>query len=97
MKPTYRIITALMIVASPALRAENSQPQTPTPATEPAKKENVKPYKLDTCIVSNEKLGGMGKEVVFVYQGQEIKLCCNQCRKAFDKDPAKYLRKLEAK
>jgi hypothetical protein len=57
----------------------------------------VKPYQLETCVVSGEKLGEMGKPVTFVYNGQEIKLCCKNCRKDFDKDPAKYLKKLEGK
>jgi YHS domain-containing protein len=59
-----------------------------------ASKEAVKPYPLETCLVSGEKLGEMGKPVVFVYQGQEIKFCCKSCRPKFDKDPAKYLEKL---
>ena len=59
------------------------------------KKSDVKPYKLEKCIISDEKLGEMGKPVVFEYKGQEIKLCCKSCKKDFDKDPAKYLKKLE--
>lgn len=55
-----------------------------------------KPYPLDTCLVSGEKLGGMGKPYVVVYEGQEIKLCCKGCEKDFKKEPAKYLKKLEA-
>ena len=35
--------------------------------------------------------------MAFVYERQEIKLCCKKCRKTFDKDPAKYLKKLEEK
>ena len=62
-----------------------------------AEKAEVKPYPLTTCIVSDDKLGEMGKPVVFVHEGQEIKLCCKDCRKDFDKDPAKYLKKLEKK
>jgi hypothetical protein len=55
-----------------------------------------KPYPLDTCIVSDEKLGGeMGEPYVFTHEGQEIKLCCKPCQKDFKKDPAKYLKKLE--
>ena len=55
----------------------------------------AKPYPLKTCIVSDEKLGGdMGKPYVFAYEGQEIKLCCKDCKKKFDKDPAKYIKKL---
>jgi YHS domain-containing protein len=54
-----------------------------------------KPDKLTTCPVSGEKLGEMGKPVVFVYQGQEVKLCCSGCKKDFDKDPAKYIKKIQ--
>ena len=54
----------------------------------------VKPDKLTTCPVSGEKLDSMGKPCVFVYQGQEVKLCCSGCKKDFDKNPAKYLKKI---
>ena len=63
----------------------------------PKEEKKTKPYKPDTCIVSDEKLGEMGKPVVFVHEDQEIKLCCKDCRKDFDNDPAKYLKKLEEK
>ena len=60
-----------------------------------AEKSEAKPYTLDKCIVSDEKLGGdMGKQFVFVHEGKEIKLCCKSCQKDFTKDPAKYLKKL---
>ena len=55
-----------------------------------------KPYPLTTCIVSGEKLDGdMGKPYVFTCQGREIKLCCKSCLKDFNKEPAKYLKKIE--
>lgn len=54
-----------------------------------------KPYPLDTCIVSGEKLDGMGKPYVFTYEGREIKLCCKNCLKDFKKEPAKYVKQLE--
>ena len=59
------------------------------------KKKPAKPYTLTTCLVSDEKLGGMGDAYVFTYKDREIKLCCKGCMKAFDKDPAKYIKKLE--
>lgn len=55
----------------------------------------AKPYPLDKCIVSDEKLGEMGEPYVFVHEGQEIKLCCKPCQKDFNKEPKKYLKKLE--
>lgn len=54
----------------------------------------VKPDLLKTCPVSGEKLGEMGKPLQFVYQGQEVKLCCSGCKKDFDKEPAKYIKKI---
>lgn len=48
-------------------------------------------YPLQTCVVSGEKLGEMGKPYVFTYKGTEVRLCCEHCKAKFDKDPAKYL------
>ena len=59
-----------------------------------AETASPKPYPLDKCIVSDEKLGEEGKPVVFIHEGQEIKLCCRDCRKDFDANPAKFLAKL---
>jgi hypothetical protein len=56
----------------------------------------AKPYPLDKCVVSNEKLGEHGKPYVFVHNGQEVKLCCEDCLADFKKDPNKYMAKIEA-
>jgi hypothetical protein len=58
---------------------------------------NATPDLLATCPVSGEKLdGAMGKPLMFVYQDQQVKLCCKSCKKDFDKDPAKYIGKIRA-
>jgi len=64
----------------------------------PAKSDKkLIPDKLTTCPVSGDKLGGdMGKPFVMEYKGQEVKLCCKSCKKDFDKDPAKYIKKIRA-
>ena len=61
-----------------------------------------KAYTLKTCPVSDEKLGGdMGDPYVFTYgktkdsPGREIKLCCKSCLKDFNKDPKKFLKKID--
>jgi hypothetical protein len=60
------------------------------------KSAKPKPYPLQTCVVSGEKFGGdMGDPHVFTYQGREIKLCCKSCLKDFNKEPAKFIKKLE--
>ncbi len=74
-------VTALSLIA----RADDQKPA-----------EKLIPYPLKTCVVSGEKLGGdMGAPVPYSYKGREIKFCCKDCRKDFDKDPAKYIKKLE--
>lgn len=51
-------------------------------------------YPLDYCVVSGEKLDAMGDPVVKMYDGREVKFCCNMCVKKFEKDKAKYSKKL---
>ena len=53
------------------------------------------PYPLPTCFISGEKLGEMGKSVVFTYEGQELKTCCKDCKKRFDKNPGKYMKEFQ--
>lgn len=54
------------------------------------------PYPLKTCVVSGEKLGEMGPPHVFTYRGREIRLCCKGCAKDFEREPAKFMKKIEA-
>ncbi len=82
---------AIILLGAPSAFAGIGQPNIE------AKQEEVKPYPLTTCIVSDDKLGEMGKPVVFIHEGQEIKLCCKDCRPDFDKEPAKYLKKIDKK
>jgi hypothetical protein len=88
------LLGLLAFVPVSELRAEDNQQS--AQAAEPAKPK-AKPYPLKVCIVSDEELGSMGKPVVFVHKGQEIKICCKGCRKDFDKDPEKHLKKLAPK
>ncbi len=93
MKSTKMFTAAALLtgfLATGALAADQAKP---------GDAKSAKPYPLKTCIVSGEKLDGdMGKPYVFVEQGQEVKLCCKSCLKDFNKDKAKYLKKIaEAK
>lgn len=72
--------TALVAVAAPA------------PANSAEK--GVKKYPLDTCIVSDNKLGSMGDPYVITYKKQVVKFCCKPCVKKFNKNPEKFLKKL---
>ena len=75
------LMLAVLLAASLTLSAEDAK--------------KAKAYPLDKCVVSDEKLGEMGKPFVFTYEGQEIKLCCKSCQKDFKKEPAKYLKKIK--
>jgi YHS domain-containing protein len=55
----------------------------------------AKPYPLTKCLVTDEGFNH-GKPYTFVHQGQEIKLCCEDCLADFKKEPSKYLSKLAA-
>ena len=65
-----------------------------TTRADDTKAVNPKPYPLHTCLVCGMKLSDMGKPYVFVYKGQEIKVCDKPEKADFDKAPAKYLKKL---
>jgi YHS domain-containing protein len=80
------IFTAAFFVISSTSRADDTNSATAVTPT---------PDNLKTCPVSGDKLGEMGKPYVFVYQGQEVKLCCPMCKADFDKDPQKYLKKIQ--
>ncbi len=60
-------------------------------------------YPLTTCVVSGESLAGgdMGPPVDYVYKqdGQPdrlVRFCCKMCIGKFKKDPAKYLKQIDA-
>lgn len=81
---TFAFVFAAFVAAPGSSRADDPVPAKP------------KPYPLQTCLVCNEKFDSMGVPFVFVYQGREIKLCCPADKVVFDKDPAKYMKKLDA-
>jgi hypothetical protein len=64
-------------------------------ADAPPKADKAKSYPLTTCVVSGEKLGEMGAPHVFTHEGREVKLCCKSCLKDFNKEPAKFVKKIE--
>ena len=52
-------------------------------------------YPLDTCIVTDNKLGSMGPPITNTYRGQDVKFCCKPCIKKFYQNPDKYMDKLK--
>ena len=80
------------MIKMPGMKMGDQTGQTNAPAGNADAK--VKPYLLKTCVVSGDKIGEMGKPVTLVYKGQEMKFCCKDCVKDFNKDPDKYIKKL---
>jgi YHS domain-containing protein len=87
MKPIFRavLVAGVISLGSLAVGAADTSDAKP----------KLKPYPLKTCVVSGEKLGEMGKPVVYEYKGREIKFCCKDCIKDFKKNPDKYIKKLD--
>lgn len=79
---TLALVIAAVSVAAAAWAAEK-------------KAKHPKPYPMEVCVVSDEKLGSMGEPFVIERDGQQVKFCCKACQKDFDKDPKKYLAKIE--
>jgi len=53
-------------------------------------------YPVDYCVVSGEKLGGMGDPVKYDYKGRTVMFCCGGCINKFEAEPAKYIAVLDA-
>lgn len=54
-------------------------------------------YPLATCLVSGDAFGGeMGEPIHKVYQNRLVRFCCKDCLAPFEKDPARFLAKLDA-
>ena len=58
------------------------------------KAAKAKPYPIKACVVSDEKFDSDMKPYTFTYKDQEIKLCCKDCLKDFNKQPEKYMKKI---
>jgi YHS domain-containing protein len=48
-----------------------------------------------TCPVSEEELGSMGTPIKVSGGGETVFLCCEGCRKRFERNPQKYLAKMK--
>ncbi len=89
-------VFALAITAARAQHHEEHQPghHDAQPAAG-AKKRVADPYPFDTCPVSGEKLGSMGEPVIVLYEGREVRFCCDGCPEQFEKDKPAALARLD--
>lgn len=52
-------------------------------------------YPFDVCVVSGEPLDEWGEPIDLVHENRLIRFCCPACVSDFEKDPEKYLKKLD--
>jgi YHS domain-containing protein len=102
LKITLASFATLAFLSSPAL-AQHGDKHGTDGRTEPrvfapASEQNAgDPYTLDTCPISGMKLGAMGEAIVKVYDGREVRFCCNGCPEKFEADMEANFKKLDAK
>jgi hypothetical protein len=90
------VIAITFAAATIAMLGCEQQADTPTPSVKPAAPQAADSYPLDVCVVGGEKLGAMGDPVVIQHEGREVRFCCASCVDEFNKDPGRYLAKLDA-
>jgi len=93
--PSLLALAAALLLAAPAAFAQDGAAK--SGAADQAKAA----YPLTTCVVSGDKLvGDMGGPVDYIYQEKGkpdrlVRFCCKDCIKEFEKEPAKYLKKID--
>lgn len=88
------VLLATTLVAGAAVVAADKKPA-------PAAAKPADDYPLKTCVVSDEALGSMGDSVKYVHKeagkpDRVVRFCCEGCIDDFKKEPAKFLKKLDA-
>jgi len=81
--------------SSAATAAPQVKPATPAANDAEIIAQQKPSYPLDVCPVTGQKLGQHGDPVDYVYKGRLVRFCCSGCIGAFEKEPAKYLAKID--
>ena len=55
------------------------------------------PYLLDTCLITQKKLGSMGGPAIAMIDGREVRFCCMPCKPKFEADKAALFKTLDAR
>ena len=105
---TTQLLPLLALVAGLVLNAfATTAAPAPGRLDEPTDKDAAwlakarKEYPLKTCVISKEDLGTMGEATDLIYRADGspdrlVRFCCESCIKDFKKDPAKYLKDIDA-
>ena len=96
------VLTIFALFAGCAESPPPSANQTPTGGPESTAAVTLSPEdqaladKQKVCPVGGEALGSMGTPIKMMVGDRAVFLCCEGCRGAVEKDPEKYLAKLDA-
>lgn len=87
----------LRFASQDSVKTFNADPAKYLPKIDEAMiKQQLPYYPLDKCVVTGETLGGdMGKPINYIYKNRLVRFCCSECKASFEKDPAKYLAKID--
>ena len=81
--------------AAPPASKATAAPPAPAQDNAAVVQAQLPTYPLQTCVVSGDKLGGMGNPVDYVHEGRLVRFCCSGCIATFKRDPAKYLKMID--
>ena len=94
----FHLLAATALLTGPAVFAANEKKAEAPVVTAAAKAA----YSLAVCVVSGDKLDDvtMGGPIDYFYKqagkpDRLIRFCCKDCVKDFEKEPAKFLAKLD--
>lgn len=90
------IVFGFIVMATLVSCAKEEAARQTTPAALPGQSQALE-VGNKFCPVSGEKVGQMGKVETIEYNGKMYNLCCAMCKKDFNKDPEKYIKKIEQK
>ena len=81
---------------SPQKKATDQKVEAKEASVKKAPVWNGEPYLLSTCAASGRPIDVKGTPNTKVIAGRELKFCCGGCAAAVEKDPAKWLGKVDA-
>jgi len=90
MKTLHSIAASALIVAAASFALVGCQSHEHMHSSQASASTGA--YPLTKCVVSGDDLGD--KPYTFVHNGQTVKLCCKDCLAEFNKNPDKFMAKL---
>ncbi|MBL9141237.1 MAG: hypothetical protein JNK53_05165 [Phycisphaerae bacterium] len=94
--------TALLLCASASFAQQTGTAAPPNtkptaPAEKPAAPMIGDPYPFDTCATSGRPVDVKGTPTTRLFDGRELRFCCDGCPAPFEREPAVRFAKLDAK